>query len=90
MDTITPTPLLGPRELAAQLAITRAHIYRLVAEAPQQLPPRVQLPGSRRLRWRQADVDDWIAAHVQQSSDQQPRRRGRPTRAEELARAAAR
>lgn len=34
----------------------RADVHR----NPDALPPRLQLPGTRLLRWRPADVDRWL------------------------------
>lgn len=31
---------------------------------PQALPPRCELPGTRRLLWRRRDIAAWLAAHV--------------------------
>jgi predicted DNA-binding transcriptional regulator AlpA len=28
------------------------------------VPPRLNIPGTRLLRWRRADVDAWLAEHV--------------------------
>jgi hypothetical protein len=60
------------------------------------LPPICRLPGTKRLLWRMQDVEDWLAKHVQASAaiDKQlapvaaseKRKRGRPTKAEQIAR----
>jgi hypothetical protein len=66
-----------------------------VLRNPRSLPPVLRLPGNRRLLWRRTDVDVWLAAHVVGgpaaaspcSADLPPRRRrGRPTKAEQIAR----
>lgn len=50
---------------------------------PHQLPPRVDLPGSRLIRWRIEDVKAWIDAHVvlpppPPTAEPPKRGRGRP------------
>lgn len=71
---------------------------------PRSLPPICRLPGTNRLLWRVEDVEEWIAQHVQAPkllpapcrpvADKAPApvvhppKRGRPTKAERLARQA--
>lgn len=31
-----------------------------VTKAPHKLPPRLRLPGSRKVLWLRADVDAWL------------------------------
>jgi hypothetical protein len=50
------------------------------ARAPWRVPPCCTPPGTRRLLWRRADVDAWLAGHVQPAA-QPPRRPGRPRKA---------
>lgn len=37
-----------------------------VSKAPHKLPPRLCLPGSRRILWLRSDVEAWINEHRQQ------------------------
>lgn len=91
MDSLLTVPDL------AQILRKSIHSVRHdVNRNPTALPPLCLLPGTRRLLWRLADVEVWINAHVvapaptvpaaQLRADQPRRRRGRPTKAESLAR----
>jgi len=65
---------------------------------PQSLPPICRLPGTKRLLWRMQDVETWIDQHVDTASAGKPAthspsigivpkgKRGRPTKAEQIAR----
>lgn len=59
---------------------------------PQSLPPICRLPGTKRLLWRVEDVERWIAQHIHGDSvalapdDTDRPKRGRPTKAEQVAR----
>lgn len=55
---------------------------------PWTVPPACQIPGSRSPVWVVSDVLAWIRTH-QEPEAQPPRRPGRPTKAEQLRRAAA-
>lgn len=49
------------------------------------IPIPFKLPGSRRLCWLEKDVVAWILANRPQNRDgYMPRKRGRPTKAEQL------
>ena len=37
-----------------------------VSKAPHKLPPRLRLPGSRKILWLRSDVEAWIHEHRQQ------------------------
>lgn len=50
-------------ELASILNRSPATIATEVSKAPHKLPPRLQLPGSRRVLWLREDVENWINAH---------------------------
>ena len=67
--------LLDVEELAAFLRKSVASVRRDASTYPSRLPPRLQLPGNRRLLWKVEDVVRWVngddyAAPV--------KRRGRP------------
>jgi predicted DNA-binding transcriptional regulator AlpA len=55
MNLLTVTDL--SRILGRSPHTVRADVHR----KPDALPPRLQLPGTRLLRWRQCDVDYWLA-----------------------------
>lgn len=62
------TPLLDLDELAQLLGRSPQTIKRDLRRNPDAVPPRLQLPGTRLLRWREADVDSWLAKHVRTNS----------------------
>lgn len=56
-----PTPpLLTLDELATILGRSPETIRRDLRRNPDAVPPRIQLPGTRLLRWRAADVEAWL------------------------------
>lgn len=57
--------LIDIHELAAILQRAPETIRKDIHRNPAAVPPRVILPGVRLLRWRPADVDAWLCAHVQ-------------------------
>ncbi len=57
--------LIDIQELAALLQRSPETIRKDLRRNPAAVPPRVILPGVRLLRWRPADVDGWLSAHVQ-------------------------
>lgn len=57
--------LINLNELAALLQRSPETIRKDLTRNPAAVPPRVLLSGTRLLRWRAADVDDWLSAHVQ-------------------------
>lgn len=88
------SPLLTVDELAQCLHKSVASIRSDATRNPQSLPPICRLPGTKRLLWRAEDVDRWLAEHVEGAQlhpqnaalDQHQPRRGRPTKAEQVAR----
>ena len=85
--------LLSPRELSQILSLAEQTIYNRHSKGGS-LPPCVKI--GNRLRFSSSDVDAWIAAqveapHVPQAARAaapatEKRRRGRPTKAEQVAR----
>lgn len=53
--------LLDLNDLAALMKRSPDTIKKDMKRNPQAVPPRVQIPGTRLLRWRTADVDAWLA-----------------------------
>jgi predicted DNA-binding transcriptional regulator AlpA len=52
--------LLEVDDLARILGRSVRAIKRDVRHDPERLPPRLQLPGTKLLRWRQEDVEEWL------------------------------
>jgi predicted DNA-binding transcriptional regulator AlpA len=66
MKNLQPVPrLLDLQELATVLGRSPETIKKDLKRNPGAVPPRLQLPHTRLLRWRAADVEVWLAAHVQ-------------------------
>ena len=61
-------PLLTLDELAAILGRSPETIRKDIRRNPDAVPPRLQLPGTRLLRWRASDVDAWLAVNVQKGA----------------------
>jgi hypothetical protein len=94
--------LLTVEQLAVILNKSPSSIRCDASRKPQSLPPICRLPGTNRLLWRVEDVEDWTAQHVQNIGHRtvpsrpvpsglhrqlpQPKKRGRPTKSEQLAR----
>ena len=57
-------PLLDLQGLARLLKRSPHTIRRDLRRNPAAVPPHVQLPGTRLLRWREIDVATWLAAHA--------------------------
>lgn len=56
--------LLDIDELGALLGRSRETIKKDLRRNPLAVPPRLHIPGTRLLRWRECDVDAWLAEHV--------------------------
>ncbi|MBB5400298.1 hypothetical protein HDG41_002347 [Paraburkholderia sp. JPY162] len=86
--------LLTVDQLAKCLHKSVASIRSDATRNPQSLPPICRLPGTKRLLWRAEDVEHWLAEHVQGLAvvaasglmEHHQVRRGRPTKAEAVAR----
>ena len=84
--------LLTPEKLVEITGLSRQTIYNRLSTGGD-LPPVVRL--GRALRWRASDVAAWIAAKISTPAFSMPlpvapplvtsRRRGRPTKAEQIA-----
>ncbi|MBW4048807.1 MAG: hypothetical protein HIU89_13035 [Proteobacteria bacterium] len=57
--------LLDLAELAEVLGRSPETIKKDLKRNPAAVPPRLQLPGTRLLRWRARDVDAWLGQYVQ-------------------------
>ena len=86
--------LITVEELSTYIHKSVSSIRSDATRNPQSLPPICRLPGTKRLLWRVEDVERWLEQHVEpQFSLPEPpspreRKRGRPTKAEQVARAA--
>ena len=69
MDT-----LLNVAELAQVLGITPKAVYCRLHEGRQSVPTSLHIPGSTRLRWRQSDVEAWLAALPVRATGRKPPR----------------
>ncbi|PKM28650.1 MAG: hypothetical protein CVV07_13655 [Gammaproteobacteria bacterium HGW-Gammaproteobacteria-11] len=84
--------LLTVEQLSEYLQKSVASIRSDATRNPQSLPPICRLPGTKRLLWRVADVEQWLAEHVTSASGiplvaaSEPMKRGRPTKAEQVTR----
>lgn len=58
---MTASSLLDLQALARLLGRSPETIRRDLRRNPDAVPPRLQLPGTRLLRWREADVEHWLA-----------------------------
>lgn len=58
-----PHDTMGVAELAALLHKTERTVKKDVSVAPWRLPPRVRIPGSRRVMWLRSTVMDWLQKH---------------------------
>jgi predicted DNA-binding transcriptional regulator AlpA len=60
----TMSPLLDLSALSRLLGRSPETVRRDLRRNPDAVPPRVQVPGTRLLRWREADVQAWLERHV--------------------------
>jgi hypothetical protein len=87
--------LITVEELSAYIHKSVSSIRSDATRNPHSLPPICRLPGTKRLLWRVEDVERWLEQHVEfqvaipEAPLARERRRGRPTKAEQVARAAA-
>lgn len=65
MNEMEVQKLLELTELAELLRRSPETIKKDLRRNPEAVPPRLQLPGTRLLRWRASDVDAWLEQHVQ-------------------------
>lgn len=91
----TAAVLLTVEQLAQCLHKSVASIRSDATRNQKSLPPICRLPGTKRLLWRIEDVEGWLALHVRDeaaplsappATDNAKLRRGRPTKAEQIAR----
>lgn len=87
--------LLTVEQLAVYIHKSVASIRSDASRNPASLPPICRPPGTKRLLWRIEDVEGWLALHVRgeavpvavpPANDNAKPKRGRPTKAEQVAR----
>jgi predicted DNA-binding transcriptional regulator AlpA len=61
--------ILDLADLAALLGRSPQTIKKDLRRNRLAVPPRLHIPGTRLLRWRQVDVDAWLASHVESRVD---------------------
>lgn len=61
-------PLLELDDLSRLLARSPSAIKHALRHNPDDVPPCLQLPGTKLLRWRQEDADAWLAVRERQRS----------------------
>lgn len=59
---MSPEDLMTLDQLAALLQRPRDSLRNDRSRNPAALPPAIKLPGTRCLRWRRADVSQWLAS----------------------------
>lgn len=80
--------LLTIENLSEILHKSVSSIQSDLCRAPHRLPPMVRLPATRRPLFRPSDVEAWINGHVVLNEPQFPsRRRGRPSKKDQIERA---
>lgn len=57
--------LVDLHELSALLGRSSETIKKDMKRNRLAVPPRLHIPGTRLLRWRQIDIDTWLASHVE-------------------------
>lgn len=57
--------LLTIDDLAKILRLSRQTLKADVTRRPETLPPRLRVPGCRRVLWRPQDVEAWLAKQVE-------------------------
>ena len=57
--------LLDLDDLASLLGRSPETIKKDMVRNHLAVPPRLHIPGTRLLRWRQVDVAAWLASHVE-------------------------
>lgn len=57
--------LVDLNELSALLGRSPETIKKDMKRNRLAVPPRLHIPGTRLLRWRQVDIDSWLAGHVE-------------------------
>lgn len=90
MKTEDQSIFLTVEDLATRWHKSPVTIRSDASRSPHALPPLCRLPGLKRLLWRLVDVEAFEAGHVVLATPPESstfgRRRGRPTKTEQLRR----
>ena len=73
-ETYLMEKLLTINELASVLGVTAKGIRRRLERGSPSVPVPLLVPGSTRLRWRQSDVEAWLAALPVRATGRKPPR----------------
>ncbi len=87
-------PVIGVDLLGLLLDKSPATIFADRCRAPHKIPPACTPPGAKSPRWVTEDVIAWLRSHQEAATaapakTEPARRSGRPTKAEQMRRAAA-
>jgi hypothetical protein len=66
--------VVGPEYLEPLLHRTVATIKVDARRKPESLPPRLAIPGSKKLLWLEQDVIDWIKSFSTQAAEEPKRK----------------
>lgn len=87
---VSTPPVLGLEDLSPLLKKSIPAILADRSRAPEKLPPECTPPGTKQPLWLLTDVLTWLAGYragpAPEAVAGQPRRRGRPTKAEQIER----
>lgn len=93
-------PIFGVETLSALLKKSPASIFADRSRAPHRIPPSCEPPGTQKPLWLLEDVLNWLRQHQRPAAQSTAKpggapaapapRRGRPTKAEQIARQQAR
>jgi len=72
--------IVGPEYIAELLGMELSTIKVDARRKPESLPPRLVLPGHKKLRWIEADVLDWLNS-FRPKRDAGKKKPGRPSQA---------
>lgn len=62
--------ILDLQELSSLLGRSPETIKKDLRRNRLAVPPRLNIPGTRLLRWRRVDVDAWLASYVECGSQE--------------------
>jgi hypothetical protein len=60
LENLQQIRLIGPEELATLLQRNVATLKVDCRRKPESLPPRLEIPGCKRLLWLESDVLTWL------------------------------
>lgn len=93
--SLVSPPVINLDQLAQLIGKSPKSILADRSRAPHRVPPACTAPGTRTPLWITAEVVDWVARHREPADrphktiapvEPGSRRRGRPTKAEQIAR----